>query len=72
MAHKDVHPEHVEGCFGCKVLTIGYDSKTMSGTQKVRATPERLGATVTEHRDGRVDTTVHAPRVSVRTSTTEN
>lgn len=71
MAHVDHHPVPVEGCFGCKVLGVGFDGRHTSRSTRIPRTPEQLGATVTEHRDGRQDTTVHAPTVRVRTRTSE-
>lgn len=66
MTHRDHHPRPVEGCFGCKVSTVGYDGRHLTRS----ATDERR-ATITEHRDGRQDVTVRAPGVRMRLAQTE-
>lgn len=71
MAHNDFHPVYVDGCFGCKVGSIGYDGKRTSKKTIHPATPESLHAEVTEHRDGRQDVTVKPPAVRLRATTTE-
>lgn len=67
MRHQDAHPEPVEGCFGCKCLGIGYDGK-----HTTRVTTDENKARITEHRDGRQDVLIRAPRTRVTTSVTED
>lgn len=66
MAHSDRHPEYVEGCFGCKVSTVGYDGK-----HKTRATVDENNAVITEHRSGRVDVNIRPRGIRMKTSTHE-
>lgn len=81
------HPELVEGCFACRVGTVGFDGKHMTGTTVVRepmvvSVPDGRGGLatqridrvkneVTEHRDGRVDVTIKAPTVKLKATTRE-
>lgn len=51
---------------GCKVLTIGYDGRTLSSTRT-----DENGAILTSHRDGREDVTVRVPSVAVTTAVQE-
>lgn len=67
--HERTHPEPVDGCFGCKAIGVGVDTGKTVRTIRHPATPDGAGATVTQHRDGRQDVTVHAPRVAVRSRT---
>lgn len=60
MAHSDRHPDAVEGCFGCKVSRVGIDRKHLT-----RTTRDELGHDTTEHRDGRQDVTIRAPRIRI-------
>lgn len=60
MAHRDLHPEPVDGCFGCKALSVGFDGGTLT-----RAATDENNATLTEHRDGRVDVTVRPKPTAV-------
>jgi hypothetical protein len=53
MAHRDLHPEPVSDCFGCKVAGIGYD-----GGHRTQVTTDANRATIVQHRDGRQDVTV--------------
>ena len=58
-----VHGRHVvgvPGCFGCKVSGVGFDSGT-----RQRTTRDAAGNDVTEHRDGRQDVTIRAPRIGI-------
>lgn len=71
------HPEPVEGCFACKIGTIGYDGRNISRTtvdyEPMKATvlsPDgeaktirtgKVRSEVTEHRDGRQDVTLKPP-----------
>lgn len=73
------HPEPVDGCFGCKVGTLGYDGKHITRTtvnsdpmettvigHDGEVTTVRAGkvrSEVTEHRDGRQDVTLEPPVV---------
>jgi hypothetical protein len=84
VAHLDHHPEPVEGCFGCKVLGIGWQGKQSAAGGR-RADPvERQpvvaddgpsrGRVVGAHRvhwDGRQDARVQAPTVRLKAKTTE-
>lgn len=53
MTHREHHPTRVDGCFGCKVAGVGFDSG-----RRTRSTTDENNATVTEHRNGRQDVTV--------------
>lgn len=56
MAHRTHHPDPVEGCFGCKVLGLGYDGHVLTKTERVvNENNGGLAGTTTEHRDGRID-----------------
>jgi|WetSurSiteA1Bulk_404760.scaffolds.fasta_scaffold04978_4 hypothetical protein len=66
MTHREYHPTSVEGCMGCKVTSLGFD-----GGHRLRATTDENRATITEHRDGRQDVLIRAPRISIRTIQTE-
>jgi hypothetical protein len=55
MAHKDRHPVLVDGCFGCKVDGIGYDSGVRTRTKR-----DEAGNDITEHRTGQIDVTINA------------
>ena len=50
--HTDHHPQPVDGCFGCKVLGIGYDGKHT--TRLVR----EGNAVIRKYRNGRQDVTI--------------
>lgn len=62
MAHRDLHPSYVEGCFGCKVKSLGYD-----GGHLTKSTKDELNNTTTQHRDGRVDVVVRPETVVLET-----
>lgn len=62
MTHRAHHPQPVEGCMGCKVLGLGFDGRTTTRTRR-----DELGASITEHRDGRQDVTIQ-PRQVVATT----
>jgi hypothetical protein len=62
VAHSDAHPVEVPGCFGCKVSRVGIDRKHLT-----RTTRDELGHDTTEHRDGRQDVTIRAPRIRIGT-----
>jgi len=66
VAHKAFHPSPVAGCFGCKVSGLGFDAGHLT-----RSTTDEHRATVTEHRDGRQDVLVRAPRIHISTTQTE-
>ena len=53
-------------CFGCKTEGIGYDAGHLT-----RTTRDEAGNDVREHRSGRVDVRINAPRVEVRATTKE-
>lgn len=58
-----VHGRHVvavPGCFGCKVSGVGIDLGHVT-----RTTRDELGNDTTEHRNGRQDVTIRAPRVRI-------
>jgi hypothetical protein len=55
MKHRETHPSPVDGCFGCKVQSIGFDGKNLTRTLR-----DEAGNDTTEHRSGRVDVTIHA------------
>jgi|SRR6516164_963903 len=40
-AHVDRHPSYVEGCFGCKLVTLQYQGKRPSPTTMMEARWER-------------------------------
>ena len=65
--HRDVHPDDVDGCFGCKVLGIGYDSHVTT-----RTTRDEAGNDTTEHRSGRVDIRINADPVKVQFGVTSS
>jgi len=65
-SHRDAHPVAVEGCFGCKVIGIGYDSGVTT-----RVTRDEAGNDTREHRSGRVDIKINAPHIRVTSKTTE-
>lgn len=82
--HRDHHPVPVEGCFGCKVSTIGWQGRQSAAggrrSDPTRAVPvvaddgPRRGRQVgqhTEHWDGRQDAQVKAPLVRLKARTTE-
>jgi hypothetical protein len=64
--HRDRHPVPRAGCFGCKVAGVGFDAG-----HTTRSTTDENRATITEHRDGRQDVLIRAPRVRVRATTSE-
>jgi hypothetical protein len=74
VTHLEHHPDRVEGCFGCKVLGLGYD-----GGHRERRTVVsneingRPAGHHVEHRDGRQDAVVRpdALRVTVSRKDTE-
>ena len=71
------HPKPVDGCFACRIGTVGVDTKQLVQTTHSReevsitvgaggestTKTDVLKNSVTEHRDGRVDVTVRAPLV---------
>lgn len=59
MAHTDHHPDYVDGCFGCKVASIGYDGK-----HTTRLIKDENGAVIRKYRNGRQDVTV-TPKTAV-------
>jgi hypothetical protein len=61
MLHTEYHRDPVPNCFGCKVLGVGHDRKHLT-----RAVTDELNNTVTEHRSGRQDVLIRAPRVTLR------
>jgi hypothetical protein len=60
--HRTRHPQPVDDCFTCRMLSIGYDG---GHTTKVTVVDER-GSRVREHRTGREDVIVCPPHVSVK------
>lgn len=56
MAHSEHHPRPVDGCFGCKVMGIGYDGQHTTQVKPVigEDTGRVVGRT-RDHRDGRRD-----------------
>jgi hypothetical protein len=66
MAHSDRHPEYIEGCFGCKVSSVGFD-----GGNTIRSTVDEHNAVITEHRSGRVDVNIRPKGMRMKTSTHE-
>lgn len=66
MSHRDHHPSPMDWCFGCKVASVGYDGRHLT-----RTVTDENQASTTEHRSGRQDVTVRAPRVALRTTQTE-
>jgi len=79
--HRDIHPVPVPGCFGCKVLGLGFQGlRTRYGSDPTRrhdVTVEegprrgRVGGFLTEHWDGRQDATVTPATVAVRATVHE-
>ncbi|MGD2042042.1 MAG: hypothetical protein PVJ28_00210 [Acidimicrobiia bacterium] len=61
MKHRQTHPTPVEGCFGCKVQSIGFDGRHLT-----RTTRDEAGHDTTEHRSGRVDVNINAKAAKVR------
>jgi hypothetical protein len=59
--HRETHPAPVDGCFGCKVQSIGFD-----GQHYTRTTRDEAGNDTTEHRSGRVDVNINASAAKVR------
>lgn len=79
--HRLAHPVAVDGCFGCKVMGVGFGRlKSTLGPdpiQKVpvradegRAAGQKIGVH-TVHWDGRQDATVRAPTVVMQATTEE-
>jgi hypothetical protein len=82
--HRDHHPSPVEGCFGCKVLGIGWQGKqSAAGGRRSNPIERRpvtaddgpaAGTTVGRHEvhwSGRQDAVVRAPTVHLKGTTTE-
>lgn len=74
------HSTPVEGCFGCKVASLGFQGLRSQSADPVQKVPviadegARAGKTVGQqevHWDGRQDTTVFAPKVALTTQTKE-
>jgi len=65
--HKDFHPQAVEGCFGCKGLSIGYDGKHLT-----KSITDENNATTVQHRSGRQDVTVRPKRIKIKTMVEED
>lgn len=64
--HRRTHPTPVPGCFGCRVIGVGYDGKHLT-----RARTDEFNNTTTEHRSGRVDIHIRAPKLTLKTHTRE-
>jgi hypothetical protein len=58
--HRVAHPQDVDGCFGCKVLGVGYDAG-----HRTKTTVDEFKSRITEHRDGRQDVMVRPVSVTV-------
>lgn len=84
MPHVDHHPVPVDGCFGCKVSSLGFQSlSSRAGGRRSDPTQVRdvvaddgpsRGQVVGEQRDhwdGRLDATVFAPTHKISTQTAE-
>jgi hypothetical protein len=69
-SHADTHPEYIDGCFMCRVSSVGYQGiVSRSGPDAKRIVPVvsddgpargKIGGHHTHHWDGRQDATVHA------------
>lgn len=80
-SHRDTHPAHVEGCFGCKALTLSVATlKIRHGANPVQRVTViaddgpragRVAGEHTVHWDGRQDATVRPPTVAVRAAVHE-
>lgn len=68
MAHSQHHPVYVDGCFGCKVASVGYDGRHYTRTTVTRTDVDT--GKVTEHRSGRRDVQVHPRTLKIRTYAT--
>lgn len=81
MSHLNYHPAPVEGCFGCKVSTLGFQGlRSRLGFNPIEKKPviaddgARAGKAVGRndvHWDGRQDTTVYAPKLTIETKARE-
>lgn len=84
MAHRDWHSEPVDGCFGCKVITIGWQGRQSAAGGRRADVVERQpvvaddgprrGQVVGSHEvhwSGRQDATIQAPTVRLQANTTE-
>ena len=81
MRHIDSHPTPQEGCFGCRTLGIGVQTLEIKyGKNPVERVPvvaddgARAGKTVGRndvHWDGRQDSTVFAPKLTIETKARE-
>jgi hypothetical protein len=60
MAHSDHHPEYVDGCFGCKVASVGYD-----GQHQTRIIRDGRNF-VRQHRNGRQDVQINPETVRIK------
>lgn len=79
--HRRTHPDPVDGCFGCKALTVGVATlRSRHGVDPVQriqvmAEDGPFRGRVTGHHDihwdGRQDATVRAPAVTVAAQATE-
>jgi hypothetical protein len=74
------HATPVDGCFGCKVAGVGFGSLRSRSADPVQKVPvvadegARAGQPVGQqsvHWDGRQDTTVFAPKLTLTTQTKE-
>jgi hypothetical protein len=69
VTHFEHHPNRVEGCFGCKVLSLGYDARHLQRrtvvTNEINGRP--AGHHV-EHRDGRQDAVARPEALHVTVS----
>lgn len=76
MAHASHHPVPVDGCFGCKASTIGFDGGNLLRRVPVMVEegPRRgvVGGVMTEHRSGRVDAEVSPSSLVLQARTQEN
>ena len=80
MQHTTIHAYAVPGCFGCKVLSIGYQglrTHSLDPTRTTRVVREEgplAGQTAghhVEHWDGRQDAVVTPPTIHYRTTVQE-
>jgi hypothetical protein len=68
MAHSDrCRIQDPATCFGCRVDGVGYD-----GGHLTKTTRDELGNHTREHRSGRVDVQITAPRLRARTTVQED
>jgi hypothetical protein len=79
--HRGAHPAPVAGCFGCKVLGVGFQGlQSRHGVDPVQRVPvtaddgPRAGRVVGRHDvhwDGVQDARVFAPRLAIETKARE-